>query len=279
MTRTSEAEAALKTAVSRLDNMELRTVEVRSGISAEDDGTRVFEALNRALADIPPERFAGAVIVSDGQIHDAPADLAKSAIGGPVHGLITGSKAERDRKVVIDRAPRFGMVGKEQTITFHVEEHNGPGQPVDVAITSGKGDARTMTVMPGQAVEVTIPSTMAGRTSSRSACRRSRARFRARTTAPSPWSKACATGFGCFSSRRAASGRAHLAQPAESRCLRRSRAFHHSSPAGEAGRNAHQGTGAHRLPDARTLHREARRVRSGDLRPLPAARRCCRPCI
>ena len=65
---------------------------MKSGISGEDDGTRAFEALNRALADIPPERFAGAVMITDGQVHDAPPDPAKSGIGGPLHGLITGSQ-------------------------------------------------------------------------------------------------------------------------------------------------------------------------------------------
>ena len=155
--RTNAAETALKEAVTRLGNTELRTVEVKSGISAEDDGTRAFDALNRALADIPPERFAGAVIITDGQIHDAPADPAKSNIGGPVHGLLTGAKSERDRKVVIDKAPRFGIVGKEQMITFHVEETNGSGEPVDVAVTIGKDDVRTMTVTPGEAVDVTVP--------------------------------------------------------------------------------------------------------------------------
>ena len=155
--RTDEAETALKTAVTRLGNTELRIVDVRSGIAAEEDGTRAFDALNQALAEIPPERFAGAIMVTDGQIHDVPADPAKAGIGGPVHGLLTGSKTERDRKVVIDKAPRFGIVGKEQVITFHVDETNGLGDPVDVAITIGKGNVETITVTPGQTVEVAVP--------------------------------------------------------------------------------------------------------------------------
>ncbi len=155
--RTDEAEAALKQAVARLPNTELRTVEVKSGISAEDDGTRAFEALNRALADIPPERFAGALMVTDGQIHDAPEDLSKSNIGGPVHGLLTGSQRESDRKVVLDKAPRFGIVGREQTITFHVEEVNGPGASVTATVRVGRGEPQVIDAMPGQAVEVTVP--------------------------------------------------------------------------------------------------------------------------
>ena len=155
--RTAEAEAALKAAVARLPNTELRTVEVKSGISAEDDGTRAFEALNRALADIPPERFAGAIMITDGQIHDAPQDPAKASPGGPLHGLITGSRTERDRKVVIEKAPRFGMVGEEQSVTFRVEETNGPGQPVRVSVAIGGGEPVAIEVAPGQVVEVPVP--------------------------------------------------------------------------------------------------------------------------
>ena len=160
--RTNDAERALKEAAARLDNTELRTVEVRSGISAEDDGTRAFEALDRALAEIPPDRFAGAIMVTDGQIHDAPADPAKANIGGPVHGLLTGSKTERDRKVVIDRAPRFGIVGKDQVIAFHVEETNGPGQPVEVTVAVGRDETQTLTATPGQQLEVSVPVSHGG---------------------------------------------------------------------------------------------------------------------
>jgi hypothetical protein len=153
LAQTAEAERALKEQTARLGNTELRVVEVRSGITSDDDGTRAFEALHRALADIPPERFAGAILVTDGQIHDAPADPAKSGIGGPVHGLMTGARTERDRRIVIDQAPRFGIVGKEQVIRFHVEEVNGEDGSIDVGITSGDNDPVVMTVRPGIAVE------------------------------------------------------------------------------------------------------------------------------
>ncbi|MGH6855521.1 MAG: hypothetical protein ACREDN_08880, partial [Aestuariivirga sp.] len=154
--QTDAAALSLKEQAARLANTELRVAEVRSGITADDDGTRAFEALTRVLADIPPERFAGVVMLTDGQIHDVPADLAKSEIAGPVHGLITGSRSERDRKIVIDAAPRFGIVGKEQTIRFHVEEVNGGTGSVDVSIAAGKDDPITLTVIPSQPVEVPL---------------------------------------------------------------------------------------------------------------------------
>jgi hypothetical protein len=153
---TAEAEAALKSAIARLPNTELRTVEVRSGISAEDDGTRAFEAMNQALADIPPERFAGAIMITDGQVHDVPQDAASANPGGPVHALLTGSRTERDRKVVIEKAPRFGMVGQEQTVSFRLEEANGPGQTVSIAVAVGGAEPQTLDVTPGQTVEIAV---------------------------------------------------------------------------------------------------------------------------
>ena len=59
-----------------------------------------------------------------------PPISTKRGIGGPVHGLLTGNRDERDRRIVIEQAPRFGIVGKEQTITFHVDDTTGGnGQP------------------------------------------------------------------------------------------------------------------------------------------------------
>ena len=140
----------------RSPNTELCTVDVKSLASSEDDGTRAFEVLNRALADIPPDRFAGAVMITDGQVHDVPQDPAKSGIGGPLHALITGSKTEKDRQIVIEKAPRFGMVGQEQTVAFRLDEANGPGQPVPVTITVSGGTPITIDVSPGQTVEVPV---------------------------------------------------------------------------------------------------------------------------
>jgi len=146
------AEAGLRAQAARLADTELRIVEVRSGTAADDDGTRAFEALDRALAEIPPERFAGAVMVSDGQVHDVP-DPAKPGLAGPLHALLTGSKSEIDRKVVIDQAPRFGIVGKEQTIKFHVEQKGGSTEPIEVSIRVGKAEPQVISLNPGTSVE------------------------------------------------------------------------------------------------------------------------------
>ncbi|MBQ9695672.1 MAG: hypothetical protein IJV58_04505, partial [Oscillospiraceae bacterium] len=45
-----------------------------------------------------------------------------AAIGfsAPLHALITGRKDERDRRIAIVAAPRFGIVGQQQTITYRL---------------------------------------------------------------------------------------------------------------------------------------------------------------
>jgi hypothetical protein len=154
--QTDTALAHLRTAIGKLAGTELRTVEVRSGITADDDGTRAFAALNRALADIPPERYAGAIMLTDGQIHDVPGDVAGSGLGGPLHAIITGARAERDRRVVITGAPRFGIVGKEQIVKFRVEDANGDGSAVDITIKHGRGLSESVTVPPGTEFEFPV---------------------------------------------------------------------------------------------------------------------------
>ena len=68
--------------------------------------------------------------------------------------------------------------------------------------------------------------------------------------------------------RRAAPGRADVAQPAEIRRQCRSRALHHPAPAGEAGRHADLRTVVDRLPDARAVRPEDQGFRPDHLRPL-----------
>ena len=42
----------------------------------ETDGTRLFTALTAALSDVPHDRIAGAIMITDGRVHDVPTDVA-----------------------------------------------------------------------------------------------------------------------------------------------------------------------------------------------------------
>ncbi|MEM7240014.1 MAG: hypothetical protein AAF501_19605, partial [Pseudomonadota bacterium] len=61
-------------------------VDVPPG-AAGNTGTRLLTALDDAAARVAPEQIAGAILVTDGQIHD-PGRLAE--FPAPVHALIAG---------------------------------------------------------------------------------------------------------------------------------------------------------------------------------------------
>ncbi|HLS19722.1 MAG TPA: glutamine amidotransferase [Paracoccaceae bacterium] len=142
--REAEIEAArerLQTAIPVLsterDPLELVTVEVESGKGTRDRGTELLTALEEASAHVAPGQIAGAVLLTDGQVHDA--ERLKS-FPGPVHTLIAGEKDAFDLRLRLDSAPGFGIVG--ETVAFritaeglgNVPEDIGPRLPVEISI-------------------------------------------------------------------------------------------------------------------------------------------------
>ena len=47
--------------------------------SERPGGTRLIETMRSALVEVPPERLAGVVLLTDGQVHDVPAGPAAGA--------------------------------------------------------------------------------------------------------------------------------------------------------------------------------------------------------
>ena len=132
---TDEAAEEIKRRIGSLDGFDLRILEARN--SGSGDGTQVFQTLANGLADVPPERVGGAIIVTDGQIHDIPDNAGALGFDAPVHGLVTGAVDERDRRIVLGTAPRFGLVGSEQTVSLTVVDQGqgtGPGDGVRLTI-------------------------------------------------------------------------------------------------------------------------------------------------
>jgi hypothetical protein len=145
--QTQKALADLKARVANLGNTELRIANVTSGIETGSDGTRLMTALGKAVSAIPKDRFAGAFLITDGEVHDVPQTL--TGLPAPIHSLISGSKDESDRRIVIDKSPRFGIVGQEQTIQFHVEESSSNRAPVAVTLQIAGGASTSLNVTPG----------------------------------------------------------------------------------------------------------------------------------
>jgi hypothetical protein len=124
--RGAQTEAALEHVVRQLGtlpNTEVRVVRAGADALALDkDGTRLFTALREAMAKIPQQRISGVVVISDGQVHDVPDNIAALGLDAPLHLLLTGAEDEGDRRLTIAQAPSFGIVGKPLSLTLTVED-------------------------------------------------------------------------------------------------------------------------------------------------------------
>ena len=81
---------------------------------------------------------------------------------GPVHALITGHKNERDRRVVLTAAPRFGIVGQTQTITFRVEDQAQRSATAAVTVRRDGETIETRNVRVGASVSMNVQIPHAG---------------------------------------------------------------------------------------------------------------------
>ena len=159
--QTETARAALAERLGRIAGLEVRFVEAGEA-DGETDGTRLFSALGAALADVPPDRVAGAIFITDGRVHDVPAEVATLGFTAPVHALITGRRDERDRRVALMTAPRFGIVGQSQTIVFRVEDQGARGAAARITVRRDGETVENRTVAVGNTVSVQIPIPHAG---------------------------------------------------------------------------------------------------------------------
>jgi hypothetical protein len=159
--RTQQTEAARAAVVERLSHipgLDVRVVEAGQA-DGETDGTRLFTALGTTLADVPTDRVAGVIMITDGRVHDVPQDAGALGFAAPLHALITGTKTEIDRRVALIAAPRFGIVGQSQTITYKVEDQGTKETSAAVTVRRDGDVIETRTVPVGipQNVDIAIP--------------------------------------------------------------------------------------------------------------------------
>ena len=158
---TSEARQALVDQLKKIKGLEVRVVEAGQA-DGETDGTRLFSALSTALSDVPVDRVAGAFLITDGRVHDIPANAAGLGFQAPVHALITGRKDERDRRIAISAAPRFGIVGQSQTITYRLDDQGVSGDRAKVTVRRDGDIINERTVLSGQTVNIDVDIKHAG---------------------------------------------------------------------------------------------------------------------
>ncbi len=158
--RASQAEAAraqIKKILAQQPGLVLRETSITTTATGENNGTQAFAALNAALADVPQGRVAGAILITDGQVHDAPTPEAMS-LKAPLQVLVAGSRGERDRKLTVLNAARFAIVGQWATLRLRVDDLGGDGETsamLDIRIDGKQFGSRTVPV--GKDTDVRVP--------------------------------------------------------------------------------------------------------------------------
>lgn len=135
---------------------------VQAGVASETSaaGTNLFTDLNAALNDTPPDRIAGVIMVTDGQVHDVPKNAAGLGFDAPVHTLLTGGPNEFDRRIEIIQAPKFGLVGQSRPIELAVRETGKTGQRPSAVTLKVRREGRpdeTINTEIGRKVSIEMP--------------------------------------------------------------------------------------------------------------------------
>ena len=152
--QTEKAREALERQLKAMPDIEARFVEV-SDTAGTGDGTRLFEALSASLADVPADRVAGAILLTDGLAHDAPANPEALGLKAPLHVLVTGREREIDRQIALIDTPRFGIVGKDQPIRIRMNEKGGPGRG-EITVRRDGQIINRQTVRAGESVTLNV---------------------------------------------------------------------------------------------------------------------------
>ncbi|RUX39950.1 hypothetical protein EN987_09610 [Mesorhizobium sp. M7A.F.Ca.CA.002.11.2.1] len=156
--QTDEALAGLQQRLGRFKQFDVRVVEAGKSEAAEErTETRLFGALEGAFRDVPPSRIGGAIMITDGEVHDAPPGAPD--FNAPLHALIPGNAHEKDRRIRFENAPRFGLVGKPLDMTYRVISTENETGPVDVRVSVNGEQVAVEHATVGQAMplQVTIP--------------------------------------------------------------------------------------------------------------------------
>src|SRR6056297_2209230 len=150
---TTDAAAAIATDLSTRPNTEVRRIEVGDGHG--DTGTLLMSAVSDALAEEPSGRIAGIFLLSDGRLHD----LERTPdLPAPTHLLLTGKETDWDRRLIVQNAPAFAILGEPVTLTLRVEDDGAaPDDASTVIDISVDGEEPQQFDMPiGEDIELPI---------------------------------------------------------------------------------------------------------------------------
>ena len=157
--------AELESRLGKIKNLEVKWVTAAKEEAASGQGTQLFAALNQALTNTAPDRLAGVILVTDGQVHDVPKTTSALGFEAPVHTLLTGTPSEFDRRIETLQAPRYGLVGQSRDIEIAVRQSgksaNAAG-PVTLKVRREGRPDEVRTAVIDQPVKIEMPIPHAG---------------------------------------------------------------------------------------------------------------------
>ena len=137
----------------------------RISVTDDPDGTLIGAALSRALAAEPQARVAGVIAVTDGLAHDGP--MLPADAPAPVHLLLTGQPQDWDRRLVIEEAPAYGLIGQPVTIRLRIEDQGEvppevAASPARLQVTVDGEPSRSLDLPPGVTLDLPVVPEHAG---------------------------------------------------------------------------------------------------------------------
>ncbi len=161
--RTDDALAGLQKSLAAQKGLEVRVVQAPDGGGGPARETKLFEALDRALSDVPHKRRAGVIFLTDGQVHDVPDAKLHGGDYGPVHVFLTGSKREKDRQIAILETPSYGIVGENVTVRFRINDTSAaPGDSATLIVRRENGGNELKHVAVNEDISETFAITHGG---------------------------------------------------------------------------------------------------------------------
>ncbi|MCR9109542.1 hypothetical protein [Marivita sp. XM-24bin2] len=153
---TTNAAVSLAAQLNARDNTEIRRIEVRDGEG--DTGTLLMSAVSDALAEEPRGRIAGIFLLSDGRVHD----LERTPdLPAPMHLLLTGKETDWDRRLIVQNAPAFAILGEPVTLTLRVEDDGAAPQAtstvIDISVDGAEPQRFDMPIGEDIELPITLP--------------------------------------------------------------------------------------------------------------------------
>ena len=108
---------------------------VEASIKPDTGGTLLGRTLIDELGQLPENRVAGIIAITDGNIHDIkPTSTPILPKSIPFHAIIVGEKSPRDRRITPMLTPRYGMVGETTRFEIKIEDPGHEGETAKLEI-------------------------------------------------------------------------------------------------------------------------------------------------